>query len=217
MMRCGDRMYRSTVVAAAIACSIRVTAASQQPSVPTAFAWGSNTFTAGRRSLALPGTSRTRQQPQQQLSPVNTAADKRYNSTHSSSSSSSSSGGGSSSSGGGSSILRMTSHDNGKYNIRTCCGGEDYDRVIDSVDGWWGGRRMTPMLPRLFFEQFYETTFMAEMAQGEEVDEPAAIVGFVCGFIHLGRPEVSAPPRHPTVNIHTPTHRTDHRFLNIDT
>jgi ribosomal protein S18 acetylase RimI-like enzyme len=50
----------------------------------------------------------------------------------------------------------------------------DYARVIGVVDDWWGGRRMAPMLPKLFFVHFRDTSFVAE--------EEGRIVGFVCGF-----------------------------------
>lgn len=51
---------------------------------------------------------------------------------------------------------------------------DDYDRVIGSVDDWWGGRRMASMLPRLFFTHFRPWTFVAL--------HDAAIVGFLAGF-----------------------------------
>jgi ribosomal protein S18 acetylase RimI-like enzyme len=50
----------------------------------------------------------------------------------------------------------------------------DYARVIGVVDDWWGGRRMAPMLPKLFFVHFRDTSFVAE--------EEGRIVGFLCGF-----------------------------------
>jgi ribosomal protein S18 acetylase RimI-like enzyme len=50
----------------------------------------------------------------------------------------------------------------------------DHARVASVIDGWWGGRRMREMLPRLFFVHFRETTFVAE--EGEE------LVGFLCAF-----------------------------------
>jgi ribosomal protein S18 acetylase RimI-like enzyme len=50
----------------------------------------------------------------------------------------------------------------------------DYGRVIAVVDGWWGGRRMAPMLPRLFFVHFEGTSSVAE--------EGDRLVGFLCGF-----------------------------------
>jgi ribosomal protein S18 acetylase RimI-like enzyme len=51
----------------------------------------------------------------------------------------------------------------------------DYARVIGVVDDWWGGRRMAPMLPKLFFVHFRDTSFVAE-------EEGGRIVGFLCGF-----------------------------------
>ncbi|MDX6476922.1 MAG: hypothetical protein QOH95_2433, partial [Gaiellaceae bacterium] len=50
----------------------------------------------------------------------------------------------------------------------------DYARVIAVIDDWWGGRQMAPMLPKLFFVHFCETSFVAEQ-DGE-------LAGFLCGF-----------------------------------
>jgi GNAT superfamily N-acetyltransferase len=46
--------------------------------------------------------------------------------------------------------------------------------VIGHVDAWWGGRRMAPMLPKLFFVHFRDTSFVAR--DGER------LAGFLCGF-----------------------------------
>jgi ribosomal protein S18 acetylase RimI-like enzyme len=51
---------------------------------------------------------------------------------------------------------------------------EDYDLVIGVVDAWWGGRRMAASVPRLFFQHFQPTNFVAESA--------GRLVGFLCGF-----------------------------------
>jgi ribosomal protein S18 acetylase RimI-like enzyme len=51
---------------------------------------------------------------------------------------------------------------------------EDYGRVIAVVDGWWGGRVMAAMLPKLFFIHFRDTSFVAE--------EDGSLAGFLCGF-----------------------------------
>jgi L-amino acid N-acyltransferase YncA len=51
---------------------------------------------------------------------------------------------------------------------------DDYDRLIASVDAWWGGRRMAGMLPRLFFTYFRPWTYVAVH------DE--AIIGFLAAF-----------------------------------
>src|SRR6266536_1310119 len=50
----------------------------------------------------------------------------------------------------------------------------DYSRAIGVVDDWWGGRPMAPMLPKLFFVHFRDTSFVAD--DGDE------LAGFLCGF-----------------------------------
>jgi ribosomal protein S18 acetylase RimI-like enzyme len=50
----------------------------------------------------------------------------------------------------------------------------DYASVIGVIDGWWGGRSMAAMLPKLFFVHFRETSFVAE--------EDGRLVAFLCGF-----------------------------------
>jgi predicted GNAT superfamily acetyltransferase len=50
----------------------------------------------------------------------------------------------------------------------------DYADVIAVVDEWWGGRSMAPMLPKLFFVHFADTSFAAH--------EDGRLLGFLCGF-----------------------------------
>jgi predicted GNAT superfamily acetyltransferase len=50
----------------------------------------------------------------------------------------------------------------------------DYAPVIAVVDAWWGGRPMAPMLPKLFFVHFRDTSFV--------VEEDGAVAAFLCGF-----------------------------------
>lgn len=50
----------------------------------------------------------------------------------------------------------------------------DYLPVIRVLNEWWGGRQMTDMLPRLFFQHFQSTSYIAW-----EQDE---LVGFLIGF-----------------------------------
>jgi ribosomal protein S18 acetylase RimI-like enzyme len=52
---------------------------------------------------------------------------------------------------------------------------DDYARVIDRVDDWWGGRPASGILQRLFFVHFRPTSFVAE--------DDAGIAGFLCGFL----------------------------------
>jgi len=56
----------------------------------------------------------------------------------------------------------------------------DYQPVISVIDGWWSGRQMADMLPRLFFEHFTDTSFAAER-DGE-------LVGFLVGLLSQSRP-----------------------------
>jgi ribosomal protein S18 acetylase RimI-like enzyme len=50
----------------------------------------------------------------------------------------------------------------------------DYDDLIGKVDCWWGGRAMSAMLPRLFFQHFGPWTYVARR-DGERL-------GFLCAF-----------------------------------
>ncbi|GIP33202.1 GNAT family N-acetyltransferase [Paenibacillus sp. J2TS4] len=53
--------------------------------------------------------------------------------------------------------------------------GSDYYTLSPLINEWWGGRNMSDMLPKLFFDHFTNTSFIAEM-DGE-------IVGFLIGFL----------------------------------
>jgi ribosomal protein S18 acetylase RimI-like enzyme len=57
----------------------------------------------------------------------------------------------------------------------------DYKAIISTLDEWWGGRRMAPMLPKLFFVHFCPTSFVAE--------QDGLIVGFVVGFVSHSYPD----------------------------
>ncbi len=56
----------------------------------------------------------------------------------------------------------------------------DYRPVISVIDEWWNGRHMADMLPRLFFEHFTDTSFVAE--------RDAELAGFLVGFTSQSRP-----------------------------
>jgi ribosomal protein S18 acetylase RimI-like enzyme len=57
----------------------------------------------------------------------------------------------------------------------------DHGPALAVVDDWWGGRSMAPMLQRLFFVHFRETSFVAEDAAG--------LAGFLCGFLSQTFPD----------------------------
>jgi GNAT superfamily N-acetyltransferase len=57
----------------------------------------------------------------------------------------------------------------------------DYTPIISVLDEWWGGRKMSDMLPRLFFKHFCETSFILK--------EDNQIVAFLIGFFSQSRPD----------------------------
>ena len=60
---------------------------------------------------------------------------------------------------------------------------EDADVVLPVLDSWWGGRPMTPRLPRLFFSYFGDASFAAEDGAS------GRLVGFLCGIFATGDTE----------------------------
>ena len=52
----------------------------------------------------------------------------------------------------------------------------DYAPIIAVLNDWWGGRQMSDMLPKLFFEHFQGTSFVAQAEDG-------SIAGFIVGFL----------------------------------
>lgn len=53
--------------------------------------------------------------------------------------------------------------------------GSDYYEISPLINEWWGGRNMTDMLPKLFFDHFTTTSFIAE--------KDGKLVGFLIGFL----------------------------------
>jgi GNAT superfamily N-acetyltransferase len=51
----------------------------------------------------------------------------------------------------------------------------DYYIISPLLNDWWGGRQMADMLPKLFFEYFRDTSFIAE--------KDGQIIGFIIGFL----------------------------------
>lgn len=64
--------------------------------------------------------------------------------------------------------------------IRNACP-SDYRSIICVLDAWWGGRRMSDMLPKLFFTHFRETSFIAELNGNP--------IGFLIGFLSQSHAE----------------------------
>ncbi|WP_261305943.1 GNAT family N-acetyltransferase [Paenibacillus andongensis] len=59
----------------------------------------------------------------------------------------------------------------------------DYIPVISVINDWWGGRHMVDMLPKLFFQHFQDTSFVAE--------KDGLIIGFLVGFVSQTFPTVA--------------------------
>jgi ribosomal protein S18 acetylase RimI-like enzyme len=57
----------------------------------------------------------------------------------------------------------------------------DHARIVGLVDEWWGGRRMRALLPRLWFQHFAGTSWIAEAPDGR-------LAGFVVAFISQDDP-----------------------------
>lgn len=58
----------------------------------------------------------------------------------------------------------------------------DYDDIIAVLDEWWGGRAMSAMLPRLFFDHFSGTSLVAT--------DDEAILAFIVAFVSPDDPTV---------------------------
>ena len=57
--------------------------------------------------------------------------------------------------------------------------------MIAVLDEWWGGREMRAMLPRMFFDHFEDTCFVAE--------DDGRLMGFLAGFLSQSRPRPAIP------------------------
>jgi ribosomal protein S18 acetylase RimI-like enzyme len=75
----------------------------------------------------------------------------------------------------------------------------DHRFLVNSVDDWWGGRRIHVLLPRLWFQHFTGTSWVAE--------DDDRIVGFLVGFVSPDRPDeayihmVGTSPNHRAAGL----------------
>jgi GNAT superfamily N-acetyltransferase len=58
---------------------------------------------------------------------------------------------------------------------------DDYPKVVEVVDEWWGGRKMRALLPRLWFQHFTGTSWILEASDGR-------LAGFIVAFISQDDP-----------------------------
>lgn len=52
----------------------------------------------------------------------------------------------------------------------------DFSYISENLDSWWGGRNMSPMLPKLWFKDFSNTSFVI---RGENLKPIAFLVGYI--------------------------------------
>jgi ribosomal protein S18 acetylase RimI-like enzyme len=76
----------------------------------------------------------------------------------------------------------------------------DHAAIVGRVDEWWGGRKVHALLPRLWFQHFTGTSWLAEERGGRPV-------GFLVGFISADRGEeayvhmIGTSPNHRRVGL----------------
>lgn len=86
----------------------------------------------------------------------------------------------------------------------------DFKRVNAVLNDWWGGRSMSDKLPRLFFDHFHQTSFIAE-ANG-------ALAGFLIGFLSPSQPDeayIHFIGVHPDFRKEGLAKNLYHRFFNL--
>jgi ribosomal protein S18 acetylase RimI-like enzyme len=60
----------------------------------------------------------------------------------------------------------------------------DHPVIVGLVDEWWGGRRIHDLLPRLWFQHFTGTSWLAETEAGR-------LAGFLIGFVSPDDPTIA--------------------------
>ena len=89
-------------------------------------------------------------------------------------------------------LINLGASDEDKYMEIRKVQTTDYQPIIRVLDDWWGRRRMSDMLPKLFFVHFCETSLIAEFDN--------QIIGFLIGFLsqtHLDEAYIHFVGIHP--------------------
>lgn len=87
--------------------------------------------------------------------------------------------------------------------------GSDYYAISSLINEWWGGRQMSDMLPKLFFDHFTNTSFVAE--------KEGKIVGFLIGFLsqsHSNEAYIHFVGVHPEYRKHNIGKKLYNEFFN---
>jgi GNAT superfamily N-acetyltransferase len=61
---------------------------------------------------------------------------------------------------------------------------DDYLPIVSQVNDWWGGRQVSQLLPRLFFEHFTNTSFVLEGEAGQ-------VFAFLIAFVSQTEPDLA--------------------------
>ncbi len=86
----------------------------------------------------------------------------------------------------------------------------DYYVISPLINEWWGGRNMSDKLPKLFFDHFTQTSFIAE--------EDGKLVGFLIGFLsqtHSNEAYIHFVGVHPEDRKHNIGKHLYHKFFNV--
>ncbi|OXS66045.1 GNAT family N-acetyltransferase [Lysinibacillus sp. KCTC 33748] len=88
--------------------------------------------------------------------------------------------------------------------------GSDYYVISPLINEWWGGRNMSAMLPKLFFDHFTQTSFIAE--------KDGKLVGFLIGFLsqtHSNEAYIHFVGVHPEYRKHNIGKHLYNNFFNV--
>jgi len=88
--------------------------------------------------------------------------------------------------------------------------GSDYYVISPLINEWWGGRNMSDKLPKLFFDHFAQTSFIAE--------KDGKLVGFLIGFLsqtHSNEAYIHFVGVHPEYRKHNIGKHLYNTFFNV--
>ena len=88
--------------------------------------------------------------------------------------------------------------------------GSDYYVISPLINEWWGGRNMSDLLPKLFFDHFTNTSFIAE--------KEGKLVGFLIGFLsqsYSNEAYIHFVGVHPDYRKHAVGKQLYNQFFNV--
>ncbi|MFJ5624611.1 GNAT family N-acetyltransferase [Peribacillus loiseleuriae] len=88
--------------------------------------------------------------------------------------------------------------------------GSDYYVIFPLINEWWGGRNMSDMLPKLFFDHFTNTSFIDE--------KEGKLVGFIIGILsqsHSNEAYIHFVGVHPDYRKHNIGKHLYNKYFNV--